>query len=170
MRLSVSFLLLWVFATGNIDGSNLFRLAIRWARPHFPLVKVRVTWLDCGHALQLLQMPMRKVQSLVGVITTDTFPSHKKGGNWKHRLLPLPVGYIIIEFQPLKTALCKALKTVNISNYIADFMSNALKLVYIGNQIGNMKSHISNQACYKLVITQLLIPIYHIWHSQLCSN
>ena len=60
-------------------------------RPHFPLVKVRRAWLDCGHALQLLQMPMQKVQSLVGVITTATFPSHTKSGNWKHRLFPLPV-------------------------------------------------------------------------------
>ena len=36
-----------------------------------------------------------------------------------------------------------------------------------------MMSHIvyiSNQSCYKLVITQLLMPIYHIWHSQLCNN
>ena len=79
--------------------------------------------------------------------------------------LPYGVRKFLAVYYNLRCTMCEALKTVYISSYVADLTSNALKLVYIGNQIGNMKSH--NQSCYKLVIThvQLLVPIYHIWDS-----
>ena len=48
MRLSVSLLLLWVFATGNIDGYNLLQTSNQ-VRPHFPLVKVKIGWIVAMH-------------------------------------------------------------------------------------------------------------------------